>query len=357
MRMTVSYPFGQQHSVSCGKLRKSILAGMFGFFALYSFVDLCSFFDLCCLGDASRLYAQGPQPGQEGQDSDRRDRRRGGRGGFDPSDFIRRLDQNGDGLVTESEIQQIPGPFRDRWTQQGLDFSRGVKVDDMISNSQRQMDEMRRSRDENGDRDRSRGFGRSDRPDFQPPPDMSQNRSDTRPVTPSPVSTSGTSRTRIVPLLPESYKSIDTDFDGQIALFEWRKARRGTISQFMQYDFNGDGFLTAKELAKAPGVASATVTPSSVTATPTPSTAAVSATPLPTSTAALPPVEVSTDAAIQASRSFDLLDSDRKGTVEGKEWDQSSRLKPLFQKAGYDLNKPLNKDEFTQAFVRVGAVK
>ena len=332
MGNTATYHFGSQETVSCGKLRKSLLAWLFGLSAL------------CWLGESSRLYAQFGDRGDRREDRGDRGGDRG-RGGFDPSEMIRRMDQDGNGLITANEVERVPSFIRDRWTQQGLDFNRGVKVDEMASNAQRQMEDFRRQREEEG-RGREE---RNDRPEFQPPPEMG--RSEPRPSSSSPQPKKPT--TRISPLLSDAYKSLDTDFDGQIALFEWRKAKRGTISQFTQHDFDGDGFLTAKELAKAPAPAAGAV----ATAPPS-GTSSSGAAPTPAAPAAPPaPVVVSADVAVKASRAFDILDSDRKGTVEGKEWDQSSRLKPLFQKAGYDLNKPLNKEEFTQAYVRVGADK
>lgn len=333
MGNTATYHFGLPETVSCGKLRKSLLAWLFGLSAL------------CWLGESNRLYAQFGDRGDRRED--RGDR---GRGGFDPSEMIRRMDQDGNGLITANEVERVPSFIRDRWTQQGLDFNRGVRVDDMASNAQRQMEEFRRQREEEG-RGREE---RSDRPEFQPPPEMG--RSEPRPSSSSSPQPKKPT-TRISPLLSDAYKSLDTDFDGQIALFEWRKAKRGTISQFTQHDLDGDGFLTAKELAKSPApapapAAAAVAATSRGTTGPTPPAAT------PAAPAAPPaPVAVSADAAAKASRAFDLLDSDRKGTVEGKEWDKSSRLKPLFQKAGYDLNKPLNKEEFTQAYVRAGADK
>lgn len=335
MGNTVILQFGSRETASCGKLRKSMLAWLFGFSAL------------CWLGESNRLYAQFGDRGDRREDRGDRGGDRG-RGGFDPSEMIRRMDQDGNGMITANEVERVPSFIRDRWTQQGLDFNRGVRVDEMASNAQRQMEDFRRQREEEG-RGREE---RSDRPEFQPPPEMG--RSEPRPSSSnSPQPKKPT--TRISPLLSDAYKSLDTDFDGQIALFEWRKAKRGTISQFTQHDLDGDGFLTAKELAKSPAPApasgTAVATPRSVTST---STAA----PAPAAPAAPPaPVAVSADAAAKASRAFDILDADRKGTVEGKEWDQSSRLKPLFQKAGYDLNKPLTKEEFTQAYVRAGADK
>lgn len=334
---------------TCGKLRKSMLAYLFGIVALFG------------IGESSGLYAQFGPPGDfggrdrdRGDRGDRGDRDGGRRGGFDPSEFVRRMDQNGDGMITANEAERVPSFIRDRWAQQGMDINRGIRVDDMVASSQRQMEEFRRQREEGGGRS-DRESSRPDRPDFQPPPDMNQGRSSSS-STPSSSGQSSKPRTRISPLLSDAYKSMDFDLDGQIALYEWRKAKR-TISQFTQYDENTDGFLTAKELAKSPAPA-ATATPSAP-GTPT-STASSAPAPSNATSAPLPstaPVEVSAAVAAKAGGLFGLLDTDRSGTVVGSEWDKSSRLKPLFEKGGYDLSKPLNKDEFTQAYVRVGADK
>ncbi len=347
--------FGQPAPVSCGKLR---IVG-YGRFCL-----LCLMFGLFTL---ESLQAQGPSGGPPGEDSGRSGRGggergdRGGRGGFDPSQFISGLDKDGNGVITASEIEQLPGPFRDRLQQGGLDFNKGVRVEEMQQNFQRQMDE-RRQASGGEDRGRERGLERSDRPEYTPPQDPGQGdgrdgRGDRRDSgtsggTPAPASSSNSSskkpRTRISALLPDAYKALDTDFDGQIALYEWRKGKRGTISQFTSHDINGDGFLIAKELAQA----SATVAASTPAAAPSVAVAAVAAPAAPVA-----PVAVSVDAAAKALRAFELLDTDKSGTVLGQEWDKSTRLKPQFEKGGVNLALPLDKDQFTQAFVRVGADK
>jgi hypothetical protein len=131
----------------------------------------------------------------------------------------------------------------------------------------------------------------------------------------------------------------------------------------MQYDLDGDGFLIAKELMKASAVAAAPSTAAPATSSPAQATATTNvANPAtPTTPAAAPasmtPVTVSATDALKATGAFDLLDQDKSGTVVGEEWAKSRRLKPLFEKAGYDLAKPMNKDEFIQGYVRAGAVK
>ena len=280
------------------------------------------------------------------------------------------MDKDGNGVITTSEIEQLPGPFRDQFQQSGLDFSQGVRIEEMTQNMQRRMEERRQGGGEGvpGEqgRDRGRDFQRSDRTENPPPQDMGQsdgrgdNRGNSSPSgSPAPApSSSGSSssskkgRTRISPLLPDSYKALDTDFDGQIALYEWRKGKRGTISQFVQNDFDGDGFLIAKELSKV--VAAAPATPAAPGSAPVSLTVTAA---LPTPAAPPAPVAVSADAAVKAQRAFELLDADKSLTIVGPEWEKSSRLKPLFERGGVDLKIPLNRDAFTQAFVRVGADK
>ncbi len=358
MAYPTSRTFGLPDRVSCGKFR------IIGF---RRFCLLCLMFGLFMVG---RLPAQGPEgepPSEGDRGGGRRDR--GGRGGFDPAQMIASLDKDGNGVITASEIDQLPGPFRDQFQQSGLDFNKGVRLEDMQQNIQRRMEERRSGGGEDRVRDRGRDFERSDRPEIPPPQDTGpgdgrdgrgNNRVNGSPggsPAPAPSSVPGNSsnskkgRTRISPLLPDAYKALDTDFDGQIALYEWRNGKRGTISQFVQNDFDGDGFLIAKELAKA-----VATTPAGSGAAPTSTSVTVSAPPK-TPTAPAAPVEVTAAAAAKALGAFGLLDGDKNGIVVGPEWDKSARLKPMFEKGGVDLSQPLNQDAFTQAYVRVGADK
>jgi len=51
-----------------------------------------------------------------------------------------------------------------------------------------------------------------------------------------------------VPGLPAWYAEYDTDGDGQVGLYEWRKKGK-TIAEFTAMDVNADGYLTSRELA------------------------------------------------------------------------------------------------------------
>jgi Ca2+-binding EF-hand superfamily protein len=46
--------------------------------------------------------------------------------------------------------------------------------------------------------------------------------------------------------LPPWFKELDTDKDGQVALYEWRRAGKD-LDEFLEWDRNNDGFITAEE--------------------------------------------------------------------------------------------------------------
>lgn len=49
--------------------------------------------------------------------------------------------------------------------------------------------------------------------------------------------------------LPDWFARLDTDRDGQVGLYEWRRAGR-PLNEFLGMDANDDGFLTAEELRR-----------------------------------------------------------------------------------------------------------
>ncbi|QDU36904.1 hypothetical protein Mal4_12050 [Maioricimonas rarisocia] len=86
--------------------------------------------------------------------------------------------------------------------------------------------------------DRSRGFERSSSSDSRR---TSAPQEKTRPARKP--------REPVTLALPEIWGQHDIDQDGQLGLYEWPRARR---SELLQYDLNGDGFLTPRELASVP---------------------------------------------------------------------------------------------------------
>ena len=49
--------------------------------------------------------------------------------------------------------------------------------------------------------------------------------------------------------VPAWFAELDTNKDGQVSLYEWRKAGRKT-DDFLKYDLDGDGFITASEILR-----------------------------------------------------------------------------------------------------------
>src|SRR5205807_4347246 len=53
--------------------------------------------------------------------------------------------------------------------------------------------------------------------------------------------------------LPAWFKELDTDGDGQVAIYEWRRANK-PIDEFRTWDLNDDGFITPDEAMKQQGL-------------------------------------------------------------------------------------------------------
>jgi Ca2+-binding EF-hand superfamily protein len=49
--------------------------------------------------------------------------------------------------------------------------------------------------------------------------------------------------------MPAWFTELDTDQDGQVGVYEWRKAGK-SLAEFKQYDRNDDGFITADEVLR-----------------------------------------------------------------------------------------------------------
>jgi hypothetical protein len=177
--------------------------------------------------------------------------------------------------------------------------------------------------------------------------------------------------------LPEDYLDGDRDRDGQIGLYEWKEWKsRSAISAFFRLDRNRDGFLTPRELVYAQADnddsdsddsdsddsdsddsdnddsdSDSDDSSSSKDTSDTASSKTDGGKGGATSSAA------SSASGKLALRYWPLLDRDKSGNIEGKEWDRSKRLRPMFEKAGADLSKPMSKDEFVAMYIKASAKK
>jgi EF hand len=179
-----------------------------------------------------------------------------GRGGFDPSQIsdqqvqerFRRYDRDNDGKITAAEAQQsdrLRGVFQqyDKNTDGSMDFAeyKTYYVDAISGQTQGSS---------------GQSYGQYGQPGSWGGPDGSAPRGTVE--EPKPV----VLRYGKLPKeLPSWFTSLDTNQDGQIALYEWRNDGR-LATDFMPMDLNTDGLVTAEEYLryKNPGL-SASATP------------------------------------------------------------------------------------------------
>ena len=138
-----------------------------------------------------------------------------------------RLDANEDGVIDKEEIKNMPEQMRSFLESRGIKIKPGASVDEFRNQMREQM-----GRGPGGDtssqRDGSKAGNRG----------VSDPNAPFRPRT----------KERVTVDLPPKYSELDTDFDGQIGLYEWVISKRESLDQFDAIDVNIDGYLTPAEL-------------------------------------------------------------------------------------------------------------
>jgi len=143
---------------------------------------------------------------------------------------FKQMDRNGDGFLNSDEVT---GSLR-------TDFTRYANRDGLIDLAAFKtylQDQMRQARN---------GPAQFDFANIAPEPEEEK-----RPV----VYTAGNYPKE----LPPWFKQLDMDKDGQIGLYEWRRAGK-SIEEFEAMDRNNDGFLTVEEVLYAQALAKKTGT-------------------------------------------------------------------------------------------------
>ncbi len=272
----------------------------------------------------------------------------GGPPGGDPgsdrsSRFGSMMDSNGNGKIDQEEIDRMPSFVRDMMKARGVELKAGISVDDMRNSFRSSM---------NGG--------------SNPPPGAPQQANTAtagvKTLTPYKMKP----KKPVTLTLPPLYSEIDTDFDGQLGMYEWMMTRRADIEQFDTMDTDQDGYLTPEELTAADAAAASQ---NALVDTGRKRLLIVNATPAKRKPAApgqqagdngtTTPPGTGPDASrgawgggdpnVMATESFRRLDSNGDGFVDTNEWQQSRRTRGMFEQAGIKLDK-MSLADFTRHY-------
>lgn len=240
------------------------------------------------------------------------------------SRFIEMMDRNRNGVMDQDEIDRMPSFVRDMIKSRGIELKSGMSFNQLRS----------QSGGENGGQK----------------PNDSKSRQALRPYKMKP-------KPPITLALPPKWAELDTDLDGQVAMYEWLLSRRSDLDQFDQFDTDFDGLLTPAELLAA----------ENATASPSDSYPArerlkiVSATPASRGRSGSSDSSRGGDprsSGDRGSRSpedtakyyFSILDRDKDGRLSSEEWQRSRRVRGMFEQAGIRLEN-MSASEFTRNYV------
>jgi len=268
---------------------------------------------------------------------------RGGDPGSDRSSrFGSMMDSNGNGKIDQEEIDRMPSFVRDMMKARGVELKAGISVDDMRNSFRSSM---------NG----------GSNPQPGAPQQANNGTIGVKTLTPYKMKP----KKPVTLTLPPAYSEIDTDFDGQLGMYEWMMTRRADIEQFDTMDTDLDGYLTPEELTAADAAAASQ---NAVVDTGRKRLLIVNATPAKPKPAApgqpgangTTPPGTDPDASrggwggggdpnVMAAESFRRLDSNGDGFVDTNEWQQSRRTRGMFEQAGIKLDK-MSLADFTRHY-------
>lgn len=269
----------------------------------------------------------------------------GGFGGGPPGGGRSMMDTNGNGVIDQDEIDRMPSFVRDMMQSRGVVLKAGMTVDEMRSGF-------------------SRGPSSSGSPNN---PNSGGNNSGNNGVNATPVLKPYKMKPKpaIIQELPPAYSEVDVDFDGQLGLDEWMLARRTELDQFDEMDTDRDGFLIPEELKAAEVAANGSNAAMAVRAE---KLTIVSATARSQANSPSNPDSASNDnrsgrwsgggnsgdVAEQARGYFSRYDQNRDGFIDTDEFQQSRRIRGMFEQAGIAPAK-MSLEQFIQNFQKATA--
>lgn len=267
----------------------------------------------------------------------------GGFGGGPPSSggMASRMDRNQNGRIDQDEIDSIPDPFKQMMESRGIKLQAGLSVDEFSNNMRAQFE---RSRQEQGDFNPDRSGSGS-----------TGNRAEYKPATPFRAR----EKERMTVDLPPKYAELDTDYDGQVGMYEWIVARRDDLALFDEIDADLDSYLTPKELKFFDQV-SANPDKTVVSFAERYKRPRVVIVGGPSATAnggkggsgkSNLSDEEKKKHVEYADRAFPMMDSDKDGNVSVAEFEKSRRIKPMFEKAGIEI-QAMSQEQFRQNYLQ-----
>jgi Ca2+-binding EF-hand superfamily protein len=163
--------------------------------------------------------------------------------------------------------------------------------------------------------------------------------------------------------LPPKYSELDSDYDGQIGLYEWLVSKRAELNQFDTIDTNRDGLLTPQELKSYDESSSTADNSAMLTGYKRERLVIVGGSSGgggrdngrgdrgDRDRGSRGQDGSREERESSARRYFGFLDRNRDGNIDEEEWQRSRRIRSTFEDAGIPL-KTMSEDEFAKNYVR-----
>lgn len=302
--------------------------------------------------------------------------------------FMSFIDRNKNGVIEPAEFAQMPGRSKEALEAAGLDTSRSMTQQEFARIMPKIMEKMRSRRGSSGEGEQRRSMAiRSSSPDGNSGW-VSQRGGDTRnrygsfqsgrnirPMTSPSSKSSSSSKKESTKLerttvdLLKDFVPHDSDQDGQIGLYEWRKNNPTKLNEFFTMDLNGDGFLTPREIklskeGKTQRSAASFMfalskdepTESLTSSEKSASSTKLSESKKTTKVKTVPTKSTSTNndpVTTQANYFFKLLDRNKDNTVSAEEWKKSRSMRRMFEGANIDLSQSMSQAQFVTHYVTI----
>ncbi|MEZ6059051.1 MAG: hypothetical protein R3C19_01685 [Planctomycetaceae bacterium] len=271
-----------------------------------------------------------------------------GGGGFGGRSF---LDRDGNGTIDQSEIDQLPEQARQFMESRGIQLRAGMTTDDMRNSFRSSF------QGGGGPPFGGPGFGG---PGFGGPDQQNGDQPGNRTAYQAPEPFRPTKKPPMTTPLPPKYSELDTDFDGQIAFYEWILARRSQLEEFDEIDIDLDGFLTPDELKANDDLASNSSESILTKALYKPKEKRLvivdgsSASGTAAAGIGDGPGQVTQEQVDRGRRVMGFVDQDQDGKVSAEEIENNPRMQPMFAAAGIPITD-MSADEFAVNYAKARA--